>query len=89
MSKKEARKSEVLRSGEIKLNKSLKEAFINFLEGHPPDRLSGNLTRLLLEFMAYEKDIESPYLQDLAFDLQGLFDLLDAAKKEIKMKESQ
>jgi hypothetical protein len=72
------------KNGESFPSKSLIEAFAHFLEGHPPERFSHNLTSLLLEFMTYDEALELPYLQDLAFDLKGLFELLDLAEKELE-----
>lgn len=87
MVKRLASKKVVTKTKKIVLSKAMQEAVSNFLQGHPPERLSHNLTSLLLEFMANEGAIDSSYLQDLAFDLQGLFEFLDFAERE-KRNES-
>lgn len=49
-----------------------------FVEYHPARRFGQNLRSLLLEFLMYDGSAEAEYLRDLAIDLTGLFDLLDA-----------
>lgn len=63
---------------------SVDEAFIRFIEAHPVQRLSNNLRNMLIEFMIREESLECEYLQDLLFDLRGLFELLDIIEKENK-----
>lgn len=55
----------------------LKE-FESFVEYHPARRFSQNLRSLFLEFLMYDGSTEAEYLRELAIDLTGLFDLLDA-----------
>ena len=64
---------------------ALSEEFLRFMEQHPPERFSRNLRKMLLEFLQKEGAIESSYLDDLLYDLEGLFTLLDA----IEAKETQ
>lgn len=63
-------------------NTQLLDELIRFQNAHPPARLSKNLRIMLLEFLQTEGAIESMYLDDLLYDLQGLFDLLDILQSE-------
>ena len=54
------------------------EEFSRFREFHPAKRFSVNLRTMLIEFLMYEGAIEARYMQDLLYDLQGLFELLEA-----------
>jgi len=58
------------------------EEFSRFREFHPARRFSVNLRTMLIEFLMYEGAIEARYMQDLLYDLQGLFDLLEAIQLE-------
>lgn len=53
----------------------------HLLSRHPPSRLSRNLRTMLLEFLQHDDALEAPYLKDLLFDLQGLFELLEGMEK--------
>ena len=66
------------------LNKTLKEAFIQFLEYHPAKRFSKNLRRMLLMHLSHIEAVESIYLDETLRDLEGLFNLLDIAEEEWK-----
>lgn len=59
----------------------LQEAFLTFLENHPPKPFSHNLRNMLLQFLQYDGATEVLYLQDLLFDLEGLFGLLEDAMR--------
>lgn len=82
MGEKAKRRTTAIKVKKSPLSKAMKDAFILFLERHPPNRVSHNLTSLLLEFISIRETSDLPYLQDLAFDLQGLFELLDLAERE-------
>lgn len=69
---------------DIKLTKKLKNHFADFLEYHPPGRFSRNLRKMLLDYLQSNLIGIPHYYADLLFDLEGLFDLLDQAKKELK-----
>jgi hypothetical protein len=60
------------------LGQAVEEQLIHFREYHPAKRFSRNLRTMLIEFLMYEGATEVNYLQDLLYDLQGLFELLDA-----------
>jgi hypothetical protein len=66
------------------LNKTLQEAFIQFLEYHPAKRFSKNLRRMLLMHLSHSEAVESIYLDQTLWDLEGLFNLLDIAEEEWK-----
>src|SRR5258705_10839152 len=57
-------------------------AVVHFRECHPVDRFSRNLRTLLIEFLMYDGAIEANYLQDLLYDIQGLFELLEVMEFE-------
>lgn len=57
-------------------------AFIHFIEYHPPARLSRNLRRMLLELLLTEGGGDGLYFNDLLYDLDGLFELLDEVELE-------
>lgn len=66
------------------LNENLSEAFISFIESHPPKSLKRNL---LLAFMRFTFSLEggSPFhLYDILFDFKELFELLDLIEEEIE-----
>lgn len=64
------------------LSSGLQEEFLRFIEYHPPRRLNRNLRKMLLEHLMHEGSLEDLYLQDLLYDLQGLFELFDAIEIE-------
>ncbi|WP_333819030.1 hypothetical protein [Ohtaekwangia sp.] len=69
-------------AGLSKLPPSLQEAFLHFIENHPPKRFSKNLSRMILAHMIYESESSSPYMQETLLDLEGLFVLLEAIEEE-------
>jgi hypothetical protein len=42
---------------------------------------------MFLEFLMCDGSIEASYLQDILYDLEGLFDLLEVAQNEWKAPE--
>lgn len=66
---------------DIRGNKDLSKAMIaelkRFREYHPANRFLKNLRRMLIEFLMFDGATEASYLQDLLYDLEGLFELLD------------
>ena len=59
------------------------------MDFHSARRFRRNLRKMLLEFMMYEGALEAIYLKDLIYDLDGLFDLLDAIHEvQEKFEES-
>jgi hypothetical protein len=52
-----------------------------FIEYHPAKRVSQNLRKMLMEFLTYEGATEVGYLQDLLYDLQGMFEFLEAIQQ--------
>lgn len=60
------------------ITEDLQEEFLRFMEFHPARRFSRNLRKMLLEFMTSEGALEAVYMKDLLYDMDGLFDLLDA-----------
>jgi hypothetical protein len=68
----------------------VQEAVVHFREYHPVDRFSRNLRTLLIEFLMYDGAIEANYLQDLLYDIQGLFELLEviALENEIEVRRN-
>ncbi|MEJ0057613.1 MAG: hypothetical protein WDN75_19390 [Bacteroidota bacterium] len=64
------------------LSQEITEKLIHFIEHHPPRRFTTTLRRMLLEFLMYDGAIEASYLNDLLYDLDGLFELLEAAQRE-------
>lgn len=75
-------KRQVKKANELELSQSLKESFVRFIEYHPSDRFSRNLRKMILEFLQHDGAIEAIYLNDLFYDLEGLFSLLDAIQDE-------
>ena len=73
---KKSRKALIARKKPI-AGKAVQEEFMRFREYHPVNRFSRNLRAMLIEFLMYDGAIEASYLQDLLYDLQGLFELLD------------
>lgn len=66
---------------------TLHEEFLRFVEYHPARRFSKNLRNMLLEFLQFDGAIEAGYLEDLLYDLEGLFSLLDAIEAEGKQEQ--
>ncbi len=66
------------------IDPALLDQFCRFIEYHSTQRLSQNLRKVFMEFLMCEGATEVSYLQDVLFDLEGLFELLDAiqASKE-------
>lgn len=64
------------------LSDPLKEELLRFIEYHSAKRFSKNLRSMLLEFLMDDSAIESNYLKDLLYDLEGLFDLLEVIQSE-------
>ncbi len=59
------------------LNQAIIDEMMRFMEYHPATRLNKNLRRLLIEFLQFDGATEARYLNDLLYDLEGLFALLD------------
>ncbi len=66
----------------------LQEKIAHFKEYHPAARFATNLRTMLLEFLMCEGMIEVMYLEDLLYDLLGLFELLDAMEQEKQEKQA-
>lgn len=62
------------------LHPELKNAFIDFLEYTPAQRLNRNLRNMLLHYIIYEQQALPIEIEDLLLDLINLFRLLDAAE---------
>lgn len=82
--KNRARKKTIFMTEKIMVSKALKQGVINFSEYYSAKRLSKNLRNMLLESLMQEGATEIYYLQDLLFDMQGLFDLLEVIEAENK-----
>ncbi len=80
------KKLKIKRSNKVEpiLSDLLKEEIIRFMEYHPARRFSKNLRNLLLEFLQHDGAIEAINLNDLLYDLEGLFELLDIIEAEKK-----
>lgn len=85
--KKQKKRSKPVSSAEPLLTKPLRDEFQHFLEYHPARRFSINLRTMFLEFLMCDGSIEASYLQDILYDLDGLFDLLEVAQNEWKVPE--
>jgi len=57
--------------------------FADFVEYHPAREFSITLRKMLLEFLMREQAVESVYVKDLLYHIDGLFDLLDAIDREV------
>lgn len=68
------------------VSSTLQEEFLRFIEYHPASRFSKNLRNMLLEFLQFDGAIEAGYLEDLLYDLKGLFALLDTIEAEGKAR---
>ncbi len=64
------------------LSDKLATEFIQFIEYHPAKDFRRNLRKMLLEFLMHEGAVESIYLKDLLYDIDGLFDLFDAIESD-------
>lgn len=76
----------IRKSEEPMLSGRLATEFIQFMEYHPAKDLRRNLRKMLLEFLMHESSLESVYLKDLLYDLDGLFDLIDAIEFQAEEK---
>lgn len=54
---------------------------MRFIEYHPAARFKKNIRKMLLEFLMTEDGVEKIYLNDLLYDLEGLFELLDVIEE--------
>ena len=61
---------------------SVKAGMLHFIEYHPASRFSRNLRSMLLEFLMFDGAAEASYLNDLLYDLEGLFQLLEVIQSE-------
>lgn len=68
------------------VSRAVEEEFKRFLEYHSAGRMNRNLRRMLLEFMMTDGACENFYFKDLLYDLEGLFDLLDAIEADKGIK---
>ena len=66
-----------VKTGDLIVNSEAKRLLQFFVEQHPPLRLSMNLRRMLLHSLMSEGGLENAFLEDLLYDLEGLFDLID------------
>ncbi|MDQ2655882.1 MAG: hypothetical protein M3Y60_00565 [Bacteroidota bacterium] len=57
--------------------------FARFIEYHPAKDFRRNLRKMLMEFLMRDRAMESVYLKDLLYDIDGLFDLLDVIEANI------
>ena len=64
------------------LSGRLATEFIQFIEYHPAKEFRRNLRKMLMEFLIRDRAMESVYLKDLLFDIDGFFDLLDVIESE-------
>lgn len=60
------------------LRADVTEALLHFMEYHPAKRLNKNLRTMLIDFLMFEGATEMRYLNDLLYDVNALFTLLDA-----------
>ena len=63
------------------ISPALEYEFICFIENHSAKRFNRNLRRMLLEHLMSKGGMESPYMQYLLFDLEGLFELLEVVEE--------
>jgi hypothetical protein len=68
---------------------ALQAEFLRFMEYHPAHRVNRNLRKMLLEFMMLDAAVEAFYLKDLLYDLEGLFELLDAIEADPACTKAQ
>ena len=76
------RKTNKKKSNKVILSKTLQNAFAIFIEDHPATRLSKNIRSMMFEFLMHDGAIEAMYLQDLLYDIEALFELLDTIQSE-------
>lgn len=69
------------------LSNSITTEVIRFIEYHPAKRFERNLRKLIIEFLQCQGAPETPYLNDLLYDLEGLFVLLDAIQDDGEEKK--
>lgn len=82
MAKRQKRAKKAVKEKQPVLSKPMQEAMIRFLEYHPAKRFSKNVRKMLLEYLMSDGAVENLYFNDLLYDLEGLFDLLDVAEEE-------
>jgi len=68
------------------VGKALQRELLQFAEYHPVNRISRNLRTMLIDFLMYDGAIETSYLQDLLYDLQGLFELFEAIQLDSEVE---
>ncbi|MHB1920988.1 MAG: hypothetical protein ACYCOO_02010 [Chitinophagaceae bacterium] len=74
----------------FKLSPALEEKISQFLEYHPPQRISRNLRRILLDYLHQELQVGVPDdIENMLGDLYALFEVLDEAEEETKYWEKQ
>jgi|GEM_PF-3516119 len=74
--------------GSQPISKAIVAKLKQFMEYHPSKRFSRNLRAMLIDFLMFEGAIEVAYLQDLLYDLDGLFELLDAIESDGNLPKS-
>ena len=67
---------------DLALTREAKRLLSIFVEQHPPQRLSRNLRKMLLHFLMSEGGLMETYNEDLLYDLDALFNLIE----EIQLK---
>lgn len=75
-------KRENYRNDNPVLSDSIATEFARFIEYHPAKDFRRNLRKMLLEFLMRDRAMESVYLKDLLYDIDGLFDLLDVIESD-------
>ena len=65
---------------ESRLAPEVVDSLVTFIEYHPPRRFSRNLRRMLLEYLLSDGSVENRHFNDLIYDLEGLFTVLDTAE---------
>lgn len=68
------------------LSPELTDEVLRFIEYHPAKRFDKNLRKMLIEFLQFDGAVEAVYLNDLLYDLEGLFTLLDAIQEDGQSK---
>jgi hypothetical protein len=68
------------------LSPALTDKVLRFIEYHPAKRFDKNLRKMLIEFLQFDGAVEAMYLNDLLYDLEGLFTLLDAIQEDGESK---
>ncbi len=77
------------KSARPEIDTSLVDDLARFAELHPARRLSRNLRKMLMEFLTYDGSTEAGYLQDLLYDLEGLFEFLESIQHAQESAEKQ